>query len=651
MALQTKSISANGSKGHHKFTLNISEDSTNVANNNSAISWTFVLSPIANGWDWYYSSTKPVEYTITVNGAVTTGVIYEYNGSSTVTIKSGSATIPHNADGSKSISFSFSVTSLNQSFLPGSASANDTMALTSIPRAATIVSAPNFSDGVNPTITYSNPAGNAVTSLKACISYTGADDIPYRDIPKTGSSYTFNLTAAERATLYAGVKTGNSVSVKFYVTTVIGGQTYYSTLTRTFSLTNTALPTINPTLVDTNPQTKKMTGDDTRFIRYMSEVSFTTGASAKQGATITSQSVTNGSQTLMNSSSGIMGIEEDTFRFQVTDSRGNTATKNVTVDMVPYTKLTCHLKVTPPTASGRVSLSVSGNYWLGVFDRDTNVNNIEAVVYCRMADTTDWTYIIPLDSNTFTFENDTYSLNNYTLASFFDYTQLYEFQLVVKDSLMEVESPIIRVTGKPIFDWGSEDFRFNVDVHLDKEKGIYGTNGDGEAVKLVSCGTNGDLMLGEGQYQNGNTTHIFGKSISLMAEDGVLVNGVPLTGGQKVLWSGGLHMGNGANAGLSETISSQQNGVVLVFSLYRNNVVEDVSFNSFFVSKQEVALMAGKPHTFIMGINAGFSTIAAKYIYIYDNALLGDASNTSSGSNSGITFNNSMFVLRYVIGV
>ena len=90
---------------------------------------------------------------------------------------------------------------------------------------------------------------------------------------------------------------------------------------------------------------------------------------------------------------------------------------------------------------------------------------------------------------------------------------------------------------------------------------------------------------------------------------------------------------------------------MLVFSLYRNGAAENVSINSAFISKYEVAALPDAPHTFWMAINAGFSTIGAKYLYINDTTITGHEGNTSSGANSGITFNNSMYVLRYVIGV
>ena len=134
------SISSNGSKGHHKFTLTVTENSTSTANNTSSISFSFVLSPIQTSWAWELWGAN-ITYTVTVNGTNYTGSIANYDGYSTVTIKSGSLTVAHNTDGKKSISYSFSVTDTSgQSYTCGNASASGSMALTNIPRYLSITS-------------------------------------------------------------------------------------------------------------------------------------------------------------------------------------------------------------------------------------------------------------------------------------------------------------------------------------------------------------------------------------------------------------------------------------------------------------------------------------------------------------------------------
>ena len=80
-------------------------------------------------------------------------------------------TVPHNADGSKTVSMSMS---WSANFSPSSGSASGSISLTNIPRKANITSATDFTDEENPTITYENKAGYSVSSLQACISLTGS---------------------------------------------------------------------------------------------------------------------------------------------------------------------------------------------------------------------------------------------------------------------------------------------------------------------------------------------------------------------------------------------------------------------------------------------------------------------------------------------
>ena len=130
MALQSKTITGNGSRGHHKFTLTVTENSKNDSSNTSSISFTFQISAIQSGWNWATQGTN-ISYTITIDGTNYTGTIPSYNGSSTVTLKSGTLNVEHDASGTKTISFSFKVTDRDGlSYTCGSASASGSMTLT-----------------------------------------------------------------------------------------------------------------------------------------------------------------------------------------------------------------------------------------------------------------------------------------------------------------------------------------------------------------------------------------------------------------------------------------------------------------------------------------------------------------------------------------
>ena len=130
------SISANGSKGHHKFTLTVTNklEETSVKDNASTVSFSFVISSLGGGWNWEQWGAN-INYTVTINGAKYTGSIANYDGYSDVTLKSGSFAVKHNTDGNKTISYSFSVTDTSgTTYTCGNASASGSMALATIPR-------------------------------------------------------------------------------------------------------------------------------------------------------------------------------------------------------------------------------------------------------------------------------------------------------------------------------------------------------------------------------------------------------------------------------------------------------------------------------------------------------------------------------------
>ena len=136
------SISSNGSKGHHKFSLNVTNklEDTSIKDNASTVSFSFVISSLGGGWNWEQWGAN-ISYVVTINGNKYTGSIANYDGYSDVTLKSGSLTVAHNADGNKSISYSFSVTDTSgQTYTCGNASASGSLALATIPRYLSITS-------------------------------------------------------------------------------------------------------------------------------------------------------------------------------------------------------------------------------------------------------------------------------------------------------------------------------------------------------------------------------------------------------------------------------------------------------------------------------------------------------------------------------
>lgn len=179
-------------------------------------------------------------------------------------------------------------------------------------------------------------------------------------------------------------------------------------------------------------------------------------------------------------------------------------------------------------------------------------------------------------------------------------------------------------------------------AHNDGVTGWYfGTDGSAHATNSSKGGLIGFHYAGSQEY-----TSLIGETSSGV----ITINGMDY-GVNQVLWSGAYYMNASQTITLNKAISKQTSGIILVFSYYDSGAAQDHSFNTHFVSKKQVELFPNCGHTFMMGINAGFSSIGAKYLYFTDTTISGHSGNTTSGTNSGITFDNSKYVLRYVIGV
>ena len=292
MALQTKTYT----QSSNTFTLELTlvEQSTSTAGNSSTISYTLKLKSTTKNFAQYGvgAAVKLDNQTVAVRDRgsapkITLGTYSE------VTLLSGTHTVGHNSDGSKSMSFFFELDMASASYTPGYVSKSGTMTLTKIPRGATITSAPNFTDEDDPVVKVSNPAGVSVQlGIFKDSTHALAD---YRTI--SGTSYTFRLTQAEREAMRKVDTTKNTAQVRFYVKSTVGGQTFITYLIRTLTIKNPA-PTLNPTVEDVNQTTLALTGESGNLVKYHSQVAVKTGAQAVKGASLVRQSVTCGSHTL-----------------------------------------------------------------------------------------------------------------------------------------------------------------------------------------------------------------------------------------------------------------------------------------------------------------------------------------------------------------
>lgn len=451
------SISANGSRGHHRFTLNVNETGTNINNNTSTVSFSFQLSAIQNGWDWNIK-TNPVSYRVTINGTNYNGTIVSYGGSGMVTLKSGSLTVGHNADGSKSISFSFSVTdNPNKSYTPGNASASGSMALTKIARYPVLNSGSNFTDESNPTLKFTN---YGVFNVRVKLEAGGNTSLITRDISKNATSYTFNLTEEERNELRALCPNSNSLSVRETVCAVNGTtevNASYKDYTMTIANGN---PTFSDfTYKDTNTTVTNVIGTDQALVKGVSTLQATVSSAnkmvAKKKATAKNYVATiddiNVSKDYSTSDivfdlGKIKTAGTKRLNIRAYDSRNNSTL--VYKDITVYDYEAPVLNITSTRLNNfedQTTLTIEGSF-SSLKINDVEKNALQSVKYRYREAGGEWNDYVELtptvDGNKFTCQDVILSLDN---------TNAYEFEVVATDKLSSTTRNSSVDVGQSIF--------------------------------------------------------------------------------------------------------------------------------------------------------------------------------------------------------
>lgn len=447
------------------------KDSQSVANNSSVVGWHLQL--IASGGSISSSSSK--SWSVTVNGK-------KYSGTNTVgisngatkTLASGSTTIAHNADGTKTFSFSFSQQfdiSYSGVGWIGTKSGSGSGTLTTIPRASS-VSSTSGNIGENITITINRASSSFTHTLT--YDFNGLTGTIATKTSSTSISWTIPTSFSDRI---PGAKSSRG---KIICKTYNGGTLIGTSECKFDAYVNdsTNKPTLSPTVKDTNATTIALTGDENKFIKYYSSAKFSFGASAKNGATIKTYSLIVGSQQTSNSTGTFQNVDSASFVFGVIDSRGFSTIKTVNKTLINYVKLTCAMTVSNPTASGECQIKITGKYFSGNFGATSN----KLTVQYKM-NSGEWI------NATATISGTTYTATiNLTGL---DYTQNYTFQARAIDKLATVTSSGKTVKSTPIFDWGSDDFHFHVDVvsnqslRIGKYQCLYGTGNDDSYVTLA----------------------------------------------------------------------------------------------------------------------------------------------------------------------
>ena len=336
-------------------------------------------------------------------------------------------------------------------------------ALTAIPRQATLTAAPDFNDEGNPTITYSNPAGSAVEALDTCISWTGADDITYRSLTTSGTSYTYNFTDAERKKLRQACATKDSMTVTFYVRTTLGGSHYYSTIKKTFSIVN-ATPTISAAYEETSTTAKNIIGSNAAsyVIKGISQPKITLTTSVKKEATLSSTKISDGTTSSSASSYTFTNPNSGSFTYEMTDSRGKKASGTLTKTYISYFKpAISNSKFTfKSITDNSIVLNATATYYNASLGFQTS--NPLTITVLNSAGTA----VKTLTSSEYSVSGNNITISNLSIGQSGADKVGQSYTLRIADTFDKAESSNILSAAVPTFEAGKDCFQINGTLYL-----------------------------------------------------------------------------------------------------------------------------------------------------------------------------------------
>lgn len=384
---------------------------------------------------------------------------YALQGGGSVLLWTYDMTVDHDSDGTfldKSVSCGVLIdTIFSSSGYIGTVTAYGTMTLATIPRASTIgatdanIGAVSMIAVTRKSAAYTHSIQFGFGDLTGYVTESG--DISSTEVKFSATSIPWTIPTSFYTQIPSAKAGRGGLTIRTYYGTTQIGDAKSCTFTATAAEAN-CKPTVSGTVVDSNDTTKSLTGDARKLVRYYSTALCTITATAKNSATISSKTIAGSS--VSGNTRSIPNVESGDVALSATDSRGYSSSVTVKATMISYVKLTNNATGTrtDPT-SGNATLNLKGNYYNGSFGA---VNNTLEIKY-RIAG---GEYI----SVTPTISGNTYSAS--IPLTDLDYTQVYNYEVVVSDKLASVSKPITIGKGVPVFDWGERDMNINVPLKV-----------------------------------------------------------------------------------------------------------------------------------------------------------------------------------------
>lgn len=431
-----------GQTDKYSLLLDVSEKSYSIENNTSQVEW-WVGIRSNTAYHNHYGLSET--YVVNINGTVVHNAVHTptVNSGATVWVASGTTTVSHNADGSKSISVSASFNNADRStYSPTTGSCSGSLKLTTIPRATTpSIDKPSLDCGS--AIKISGTSASSNFSHKVYVTWNGTKtQIGTIASGTTTPSFSYTIpTAWEK-----NIPDSTSGIATFTLETISGSTSIGSkSVNATIKVRSGVVPSIGTVSIsDTN---SICTGIG-QYVQSQSKLKFSIATSGNQGSTITSVSTKFNGQTYSGSTFTTQAIQNSgtlSYTITVTDSRGRTATKSGSVSVTAYNPPSLTNVSAKRANSGYAVDESSGTYALLHFKVGftslSNKNVTSFYIQYRTSGASSWTKINSW-ANNYTLEQDYKAGNLFTST-----TSTYEIAFGVKDKFMSDYSwQIVTVT-------------------------------------------------------------------------------------------------------------------------------------------------------------------------------------------------------------
>lgn len=491
-------------------------ENVDIVNNKSDLSITITFSA-NNSSTWFNSkalkctcngSTQSENVSLSKGGKVTATFTFE--------------DIQHNNDGSKSVDWNWSITTGTSAL--GTLRDSGTKKLTTIPRASDIT-ATNADIGSSSIIVINKKNDSFTTTLK----YKFATQTVYTTIvEKTGEkTYGWQISTSFYSLIPNAQYGSCSIeAITYNGDTQIGDPKYVDI--NIFANETLCKPAIsNTSIIDTNTKSIVLTGDNTKFIKYVSTPKLTWNASAKNGATLKSQTINNVSTT-----SPYQTNWADSFKLDVTDSRNYTSTYNYVLSNVVnyfYPQITASGKRKTSTSSN-IILNLNGKFFNDYFSENIKNTAIFKCEYKKKEDN-EWTTIVLEPTIN---DDGSFSLKDFDLGEICDYQDNWQFSITITDKITSQSSNFQIIKGDPIYYWYTQNginyFRVKGKLKADTEmkigsKKVLGFNeveGSENTYKLITERITSDSIshkINDSSYEDLNIILNKG-TICVKSEDG-----------------------------------------------------------------------------------------------------------------------------------